>query len=398
MAIIKAISNYMFLELQDVDKIEYYKKMLSAIGSLSRLFSESDNPFIQYRVAENLFCKAFEAENLSRTDCSVDASKNGTGFGIKTFLENNSATMQKVAEFNGEHNLFRDLEGVEKIKKVSELRNERIETTKRIFGLERMIYHCVTRKRNKIMVYEIPMDLVDINNITSVIVRQNIISFRDGINEYSFNVTKSTLYKRFLLSGTLLEFDVSILNDPFDTLERFIAEEEADRTVAGGTREGEHIFLPLYSVIHGEKVVPERSGLNQWNAGGRTRNASEVYIPIPAKIHRLFPDFFPPRDTAFTLLLPDGSDMSAKVCQDGSKALMSNPNSALGQWLLRNVLNLQEEELLTYEKLQRIGLDSVAIYKNREGRYDIDFTKEGAYEAFINGSTTNDDDEEIVEG
>ena len=381
----------MFLDLQDQDKIEYYKKMLVAIGSLSRLFSESDNPFIQYRVAENLFCKAFEAENLSRTDCSADASKNRIGFGIKTFLENNRATMQKVAEFNGEHNLFRNLEGAEKIKKVSELRNERIETTKRIFGLERMIYHCVTRKRNKILVYEIPMDLVNINNITNVVVRQNIIGFKDGINEYSFNVTKSTLYKRFSLSGAILEFDVSILDDPFDTLERFIAEERAEELIgAGADSEREHIFLPLYSIKHGEKVVMSKSGLNQWNAGGRKRDLSEVYIPIPAVVRNKFPDFFPPRDTHFTLLLPNKDEMIAKVCQDGSKALMSRHNADLGQWLLRGVLNLQEGELLTYEKLQKIGLDSVVIYKNGEGKYDIDFTKEGSYEAFMAGSDIDD--------
>lgn len=379
----------MFLELQDRDKIEYYKKMLAAVGSLSRLFSESDNPFIQYRVAENLFCKAFEAENLSRTDCSADASKDKIGFGIKTFLENNSATMQKVAEFNGEHNLFRNLAGEEKIRKVAELRNERIQATKRIFNLESMIYHCVTRKRNKIMVYETPMDLVDISGISSVNTKQNIISFKDGVNEYSFNVTKSTLYKRFSLSDALLEFDVSILDDPFDTLERFIAEEKAEEMTGVGS-EREHIFLPLYSIKHGEKVVMLKSGLNQWNAGGRKRDLSEVYIPIPAVVRNKYPDFFPPRDTHFTLLLPNKEEMVAKVCQDGSKALMSKRNANLGQWLLRGVLNLQEGELLTYEKLQKIGLDSVVIYKNGEGSYDIDFTKEGSYESFMAGNDIDD--------
>ncbi len=120
----------MFLNLQENAKIEYYQKMLKTIGSLSRLFSESNEPYIQYRIAENLFCKSFDADNLSRTDCSADASKNGLGIGIKTFLENNGASIQKVAEFNTEHNLFRNLEGEEKIRKVSELRNERIEATK----------------------------------------------------------------------------------------------------------------------------------------------------------------------------------------------------------------------------------------------------------------------------
>lgn len=383
----------MFLDLQESRKIEYYKKMLGTIGSLSRLFSESNKPYIQYRIAENLFCKAFEADNLSRTDCSADASKNGLGIGIKTFLENNGATMQKVAEFNGEHSSFRDLDGEEKIKKVSELRNERIETTKRIFGLNGMIYHCVTRRQNGIIVYETPMDPVDVNNISNVVVKQRVISFKDGINEYSFNITKSTLYKRFVTPNRLLDFNVDILENPFDALENLFRTKEISLP-SGQIREAEHIFLPLYSVRGGEKNVPERSGLNQWSAAGRQRDSNEAYIQVPAWIHRLYPDFFPPRDTAFTLLLPNKTEMSARLCQENSKALMSNPNSALGQWLLRDVLNLGERELLTYSKLQRIGLDSVVIYKTMDGKYDIDFAKEGSYEDFKSDSLLSDDDED----
>jgi hypothetical protein len=38
--------------------------------------------------------------------------------------------------------------------------------------------------------------------------------------------------------------------------------------------------------------VFEKSGLNQWNAGGRTRNKREVCIPIPNAINNNFPNFF----------------------------------------------------------------------------------------------------------
>jgi len=95
--------------------------------------------------------------------------------------------------------------------------------------------------------------------------------------------------------------------------------------------------------------------------------------------------------------------MSAKVCQDNSKALMSNPNSALGKWLLRDVLNLREKELLNYDKLQTIGLDTVVIYKIDNEHFDIDFTRVGSYEKFEveNGEnnesetdTTQDQDDE----
>ncbi len=75
--------------------------------------------------------------------------------------------------------------------------------------------------------------------------------------------------------------------------------------------------------------------------------------------------------------------LNVKVCQDNSKALMSNPNKALGKWLLRDVLNLKEGVLLTYEKLQTIGIDAVRIDKYDDGNYAIHFATLGSYEEFI---------------
>lgn len=371
----------MFLKKQDKKQVDYYREMLQVVGSLSRLFSESNEPYVAYRIAENLFCKSFEAENLSRTDCSADASKNTTGIGVKTFLEKNGSTMQKVAEFNSDHNLFSGLDVSQKLAKIAELRNSRLETTRRIFGLESLIYHCVTRKEGGILVYETPMDLVDIQNINKIDDRGNVIGFSDSLNEYSFNVAKSTLYKRFNTENVFLDLPVKIMEDPFSTLEKMFRTVEEMVSFAP-IRKQPHIFLPLYSIKSGEKVVSEKSGLNQWNASGRSRGPDEAYISIPAWIHKIHKGFFPGRDDAFVLVLPNGTEMSAKVCQDNSKALMSNPNSALGEWLLRGVLNLPEHELLTYRKLEEIGLDSVVIYKTGEGRYDIDFTRIGSYEEF----------------
>ncbi|SHH69047.1 hypothetical protein SAMN02745135_01693, partial [Caloranaerobacter azorensis DSM 13643] len=97
----------MFLELQEKDRQKIYAEMLKSIGALSRLFSESSTPYLAYRVVENIFCMAFQADNLSRSDCSADAAKNGIGFGIKTFLNGNGRTLQKVAEFNKDANLFK---------------------------------------------------------------------------------------------------------------------------------------------------------------------------------------------------------------------------------------------------------------------------------------------------
>ncbi len=96
--------------------------------------------------------------------------------------------------------------------------------------------------------------------------------------------------------------------------------------------------------------------------------------------------FFPDRDTPFNLILPDNNKniLSVKVCQDGGKALMSNPNKDLGKWLLRKVLRLQAYQLLTYDVLMQKGIDSIEISKNTDGSYNINFKELGTYEEFEN--------------
>ena len=99
---------------------------------------------------------------------------------------------------------------------------------------------------------------------------------------------------------------------------------------------------------------------------GRARNANEVYIPVPLKIHQLYPDFFPQRDEPFELQLPDGKKLSAKICQQGGKALMSNPNSDLGEWLLRKILKKKEGSLVTKLDLDTFGFDSIMVVNTHE--------------------------------
>ena len=372
----------LFLELQKSENKQLYREMLYAVGAMSRLSSESSIPYLGYREVENIFCLAFGAENLSRSDCSADASKDRIGIGIKTFLNGNGRTLQKIAEFNRDSSLFRWKTPKEIVQIVSNLRNERIRATKRIHGLDELIYHCVVREEGKIKVFECPMDEIDIKGIKNINAgTKNIIAFEDGKNEYSFNLSKSTLYKRFITENILLDIDVNIIENPFEVLRNFFKESAGKLRFAPIIKEKEHIFLPLFS-DRGGRHVPERSGLNQWNAKGRPRDPNEIYIPIPAWIHKKFPNFFPPREQPFNLLLPNGEVLSAKVCQDGGKALMSNPNLALGKWLLRTVMNLKEGELLTYSRLEELGLDSVVVYKENENLYSINFTEIGSYDNF----------------
>lgn len=74
--------------------------------------------------------------------------------------------------------------------------------------------------------------------------------------------------------------------------------------------------------------------------------------------------------------------MQNKVCQTGGKALMSYYNRELGQWILRDVLNLREDEILTYEKLALLGIDSVRVDKINDLEFEINFSQIDSYENF----------------
>lgn len=98
-----------FWSQQSKEERSRYIELLKIIGSLSHLFSDSPNPYLYYRAHENLFCEVFKAKNLSRGDISFDAVKGRFGIDLKTFLQNNGLTFQKVAEFNADSDLFRGI-------------------------------------------------------------------------------------------------------------------------------------------------------------------------------------------------------------------------------------------------------------------------------------------------
>lgn len=372
----------MLIDKLDKSVIDGYCNYLKCTGMLSGLSSESEAPYINSRVAENTFCLVTNAENLGRADCSADAKIGKVGIGVKTFLASNNNTMQKVAEFNRDALMIRYKSAEEVVSIISNLRNERILSTMRIYGLETMIYHCIVREPGLIKVCESPMNIINTSNIRDVKAKNNgrVIYFNDGEDEYSFNLNKNTLYKRFDTSEELLSIKVEILEDPYMMLSRLLTySAEANASISDNYQS---VVLPLFS-DRGGRNIPKRSGLNQWNASGRQRDNNEIYIPIPAWIHTSFPKFFPGRDESFILKLPNGNELSAKICQDGGKALMSNPNLELGKWMLREVMNLKEKELLTYDKLQIIGIDSVEVYRISHNVYKIDFRSMGFYDEFV---------------
>ena len=377
----------MFYELQPQIQRDNYKKMLSIVGSLTQLFSESDCPYLAYRAHENIFCKYFEAENLARLDCSADAKKNRIGIGLKTWMGQDD---QKVAEFGKLRETFAGLTGFDLVKKIAEYRNERIRVTKNLNGIDEMIYHIIKRVPGAMQVLECAFDYIDIDHISLITNRGNVNNtyFTDGRHTYHFSTSKNTLYMIFEDMELLDNFNVEIMDDPYTCLMNMmpsISTETVVEYVAPQpvTPKENQICLRLYSTkSDGTKFVAEKSGLNQWNAGGRKRHPDEVYIPYPAEDRERTCGFFPDRDTVFDLRMPDGTVIPAKVCQQDNKAIMSNPNKILGEWLLRKVFELPEGTLVTYEMLQRFGIDSVVFTKHGELSYSVDFAEIGTYEQF----------------
>lgn len=401
----------MFLKTQTNQNIENYTSALKAIGAFSNLFSSSDKPFIQYRVAENAFCKAFGADNLARADVAYDAVINNCGVGIKTFVLSGSSKIEKVAEFNSRSSELRMLKGLHLAHKLADFRNERIEFADRLYNTKSRVYHIIGRDKFLIKVFETSYDLIDKDSIEILKETKSSLKFKDALNEYNFNYSKSVLMKRFVVPKECIEIAVEILEEPINVLldltqvdsvkkAGFVNENELQKAIGLLTEEElipfvDYVILPLYSPEAKKKqkepIVPVKSQLNQWNAGGRKRDPGEVYISIPSKIRNNAPDFFPEKDVIFNLKIPNGAILSAKVCQDGSKALMTNPNKAMANWMLRDILMLKENEVLTYDKLRKIGYDSVKITKSTDQDYFIDFTKLDEYESFVEKAADNQD-------
>ena len=371
-----------FAEIDLEDKGDYLN-LLSAVSKLSGLFSESAVPFINYRVAENIFCKSFNANNLSRSDTAFDANLNSVGIGLKTFISKNNNSTEKVAEFNSLSRDLKNYQGKDLALKLGKYRNERIDLANRVYDIKSSLYHIVARREKELLLFETGYNQIDIANIHSVKENKASLQFEDGHNFYSFNYSKSTLFRKFIIPQNAFKLPVDIIEDPYSLLLDLFSSSDFKSATDTLVKGKNYIVLPLYGTKNKKKFVFEKSGLNQWNAGGRERDMGEIYIPIPSNIHREYPNFFPKRDEHFNLEIPTGEVFEAKVCQDNSKALMTNPNKAISDWLLRKILQLKEGELATIEKLNMLGFDSVIITKNKKGDFKIDIMRTNAYNEFL---------------
>lgn len=390
----------------DIENEGNYLKLLSAVAKLSGLFSENSIPFINYRVAENIFCKSFSAGNLSRSDTAFDANYFSLGVGLKTFGCSGNSSTEKIAEFNSLSKVLREFKGEELALKLSEFRNDRINLANRIYGIENSVYHIVARKQKELLLFETDYNIIDVSNIHSVKDNKASLQFEDGNNLYTFNHSKSTLYRKFIIPPSAFRLPIDIIEDPYTLILELFEEKQNLKTATDKLIKGEnYVVLPLYGIKNKEKFVFDKSGLNQWNANGRKRNVNEVYIPVPAIIHHRYPNFFPPIESDknhFSLHFPNGEISDASMCQTAlipingqkvnkGKGLMTKSNRGLGDWLLRKALQLGEKELVTIEMLNILGYDSVIIIKENDENYKIDVMKVNSFEAFLNYEPTLED-------
>lgn len=347
---------------------------------------------------------------MGRSDISFDATVDKTGIGLKTFVAKSKTgnTLQKIAEFNSHSSEFRQLEQSIKntnlspdareqakkdlVKSISHHRNKRLDLAWNVSDVTAMLYHIVTRDVGKMRISEFEMKPIDLKSITSInYSEKNILTFKDNSYEYSFNISKSTLYKRFNLEKNLVyEFDVSILNDPYS----YLTSHNHTLKILATKDTKNYILLPLYSDKY--KEVCPSSGLNVWRAKGRARTPDEAYIP--SWIHRKFPGFFtyssgmnensdfpsPSINTSppFNLLLPNGNKLESRIKQDRGKALGSIIEKELGKWLFDKVFEYSDRAPITRKLLKEIGTDTVKLTKLDEELYAIDFMHYGAFEEF----------------
>lgn len=402
-----------------------YGKLIQFAGRLSKLFSDNETPLIDYRFVEKAFVAVSQARDLSRKDISYDAAMaNKAGVGVKTFgfsLKTGSK-IEKIAEFtkDAKNGAFAGLPPEAMASVVSDLRNARLKSDAAEVGisLDTSFYHCLLRVPGGVVVHEEEMVPIDEGSIQPLgkngkpmsrfsTANDDHVRFTDGNKEYTFNRSKNTLMQRFStgVGFTSEEIPLSIQEDIWHLLLGGELDGIFDLDATPEKTEDvsvmDHVVLPLYSTKSSIlKMVPEKSGINQWNAGGRQRTFGEAYIPIPSLIHKLKPGFFPPRDQKFELRLPSGEVVSAKVCQDGSKALMSDPNTVLCNWLFATIdgsysyaeSRMPRRKPYTYDDLARVGKDSVVVRKLDESGtvFELEFAPVGSFEEFVEDSQDSD--------
>ncbi|MDO4879854.1 MAG: NgoFVII family restriction endonuclease [Capnocytophaga sp.] len=418
-----------------------YIEFLQVYGALSNLFRQKHGdlvPYLDSKFQETIFAKIFNSQNVDIGNTPHDIlsifGNDRIGIGLKTWMSS-KPSFQKVMQlkrFQEEINNVRyDKEAL--AFKISEIKNERMRIDYERLGLseDKNIYHYITRDEGLFVINECAYPLIDTNNLQKYELTPTAFYWSDGKKDYKFTFGDSQIWQKFDSNKKdtflLNQFNVNIIEDPFSFLleaysKFLIGKEIAKQDIV-------EAYLPLYSYT--SKEVEEKSGLNAWNASPKNRGSdtprplNEVYIPIPREFHKKHPNFFikdifnfenikntfegdkkDKPEIRFHLELPNGKRIPALVTQSNMKGLQSGSNteidpqtgkrygqSALGQWLLIDVLGLKERKLVTREWLEKKGTDSVRLWRKKDNysTFYIDFAPVNSFENFMNGSPIETD-------
>lgn len=404
------MANMIWDKFSEESRAEYVE-FLKLFGALSGLFKDNieganaRKPYLYYRNHEQLFARVFDVEDLTRRDSAFDAvgiwEDERVGIGLKTWIHSRDFTFQKVAEFNRLapeviYPLIENGTADDVIRKVSELRNKRIMLDKGLYKTDRDVYHFVTRDDNTMKIIETPYELIDIESLELISSNGKTFTFKDKSRRFKFYKSKSVLLEEFDASEAevIAQIPIEQFDDPFELIRMIKLPQISDQVVY------EEIYLPLYQDKKDEQLVSDKSGVNirhakSKNKGSNTpRPAHEIEIRISTWIHRVFPGFFGidafDKDQVknaelndFDLILPDGTALRGRIKQDNGKSLQTSPQSALGKWVLEDVLKLHDrDDKVTWELLDELGIDSLKITKIDDKHFKITVAETNAYEQF----------------
>jgi len=280
------------------------------------------------------------------------------------------------------------------------------------------IYHYVTRDSGEVTIQETAYPLIDISKVEPVKLTDTSFLFKDDLKQYKYTFGDSQIWRRFgdeKDSTVIDKVRIHIMDDPFTFLKDIFGVKHSG-VLGSKAKVSDSVYLPLYSYNDGK--VPMASQLNAWNGKPKNKNSNkprpeaEVYIPIPKAFLKKYPRWFDSNidftnykkykestgesNYSITLHLPDGTEYPAFIGQEGFKALQTNPQSALGKWLLYNVLGLKKGQPVTNDILRKAGFDSVRIWhkdpKDHKNVW-IDFAKIGSFEMFMNGQLQDNEDD-----
>ena len=419
-----------------------YIQFLQVYGALSNLFRQKQGeliPYLDSKYQETVFAKIFNGQNVDIGNTPHDVlsifGNNRIGIGLKTWM-GSKPSFQKVMQLKRYQNeintLKNDFEAL--AFKISEIKNEKMLSDYKRLGLSKdnNIYHYITRDEGRFLINECGYPLIDTDKLGDFISTPTAFSWTDGNKDYKYTFGDSQIWQKFDSKKNdtfiLNQFDVKIIEDPFSFLMKaYINLIDSTKEIESDIIEA---YLPLYS--YQSKEVEEKSGLNAWNGSPKNKDSNtprplnEVYIPIPRDFHKKHPDFFTKNifkfeefresydgnkenkpEVRFHLLLPNGKRIPSLVTQSNMKGLQSGSNteydengkrygqSALGQWLLIDVLGLKERKIVTRDWLQMKGTDSVRLWRKKDDYsiINIDFAPIGSFEAFMNDEPITQEEE-----